>query len=150
MFVFCLTTASGTTVLLDYVANTIWNIDIPPMTNKSLKVCLIVHSYFQLACSFHTNSFLCQQKSLLLDSTVCCQCGPAESRHYHCCRRRRCDFVATCVVICSGGLPVPVPPPLIAWASAASAQPRHCRRGRRRWRELPPASNGVRAGPATP
>ena len=30
---------------------------------KSLKVCLIVDSYFQLARSFHTNSFLCQQKS---------------------------------------------------------------------------------------
>ncbi len=36
MFVFCLTAASGTTVLLDYIANIIWNIDIPPMINKSL------------------------------------------------------------------------------------------------------------------
>ena len=63
MFVFCLTAASGTTVLLDYIANIIWNIDIPPMINKSLQVCLIVDSYFQLARSFHTNSFLCEQKS---------------------------------------------------------------------------------------
>ena len=63
MVFFCLTAASGTTVLLDFIANIIWNIDIPPMIKKSLKVCLIVHSYFQLARSFHTNSFLCQQKS---------------------------------------------------------------------------------------
>ena len=78
-------------------------------------------------------------------------------RHYHCCQRRRFDSVATCVgrdpvlasananhvVIGSGALP---PPPL-PWASAAAAhwQPRHCRR--RRWRDLPPASTGVLAGP---
>ena len=63
MFVFYLTAASGTTVLLDYIANIIWNIDIPPMINESSMVCLIVHSYFQLARSFRSNSFLCQQKS---------------------------------------------------------------------------------------
>ena len=63
MFVFCLTAASETTVLLDYIANIIWNIDIPPMINESSMVCLIVHSYFHLAPSFSSNSFLCQQKS---------------------------------------------------------------------------------------
>ncbi len=31
--VFCLTAASGTTVLLDYIANNIWKVDIPPMIN---------------------------------------------------------------------------------------------------------------------
>ena len=54
MFVFCLTAASGTTVLLDYIANIIWNIDIPPMINKSLYVSLIVHSYFH----WHVHSIL--------------------------------------------------------------------------------------------
>jgi hypothetical protein len=32
--IFCSTAASGTTVLLDYIANIIWNIDIPPMINE--------------------------------------------------------------------------------------------------------------------
>ncbi len=107
--------------------------------------------------NWHVHSVLihfCANRSrLLLDSTVCCQCGLAESRHYHCCRRRRCDsdFVATCVGICSGGLPgPPPPPPPLPWASAAVAQPRHCCRRHGRCRELPPESTGVRAGPATP
>ncbi len=43
MFIFCLTAAAvqhpmirdnGTSVLLDYIANIIWNIDIPPMMNE--------------------------------------------------------------------------------------------------------------------
>ena len=63
LFVFCVTAASGTTVLQNYIADIVWNIDISPMINESLQVCLIVHSYFQLARSFRSNSFLCQQKS---------------------------------------------------------------------------------------
>jgi hypothetical protein len=37
MAVFCLTAASGTTVLLDYIASIVWNIDIPPMINQVIK-----------------------------------------------------------------------------------------------------------------
>jgi hypothetical protein len=44
----CVTAASGTTVSLDYIADIIWNIDIPLRINESLQVFLIVHSYFQL------------------------------------------------------------------------------------------------------
>ncbi len=105
--------------------------------------------------TFHTNSFLCHPSDctevvcfwtlqyfryvmivgaicwrwctpVVADMGVCCQCGPAESRHYHCCRRRRCDFVATCVVICTDS------------AVVACQCPRRRCRGRRRRGTTPP------------
>ncbi len=97
----------------------------------------------------------CHLVALVHPCSRCCVRLP-ESRHYHCCRRWRCDFVATCVgrgpvlasdnanhvVIGSGGLP---PPPALPWVLAAAAQHRHCHR--RQWCALPHASTGVRAVP---
>ena len=108
MVVFCLTTASGTTDLLDYIASIIWNIDYDDWNSSNDKPSHYRFVWLLTPISnLHVHSklihFCANRSRLLLDSTVCCQCGPAESRHYHCCRRRRCDFVATCVVFCSGG-----------------------------------------------